>query len=61
MFVPLGQRAQVAFWDYPFRIVGLIGQLGGMLRFLLQYTIAGTTITTRIPVNEFGKITFHSR
>ena len=61
MFVPLGQAAQVAFWDYPFRIVGLIGQLGGMLRFLLQYTIAGTTITTRIPVNEFGKITFHSR
>ena len=61
MFVPSLQRAQVAFWDYPFRLVGLIGQLGGALRFLLQYTIAGTTITTRMPVSDFGKITFHSR
>ena len=61
MFVPLLERAQVAFWSYPFRIVGLIGQLGGTLRFLLQYTIAGTTITTRMPISDFGKITFHSR
>ena len=54
-------RDKSVFWAYPFRIVGLIGQLGGTLRFLLQYTIAGTTITTRMPVSDFGKITFHSR
>ena len=61
MFTPLGRAAQVAFWDYPFRIIGLLGQLGGTLRFLVEYTIAGTTITTRFPITDFGKIVFHSR
>ena len=61
MFVPLGRAAQVAFWDYPFRIIGLLGQLGGTLRFLVEYTIAGTTITTTMLLSNFGKITFHSR
>ena len=54
-------RDKSAFWSYPFRIVGLLGQLGGTLRFLLQYTIAGTTITTTMLLSNFGKITFHSR
>ena len=61
IFTPLLERAQTVFWAYPFRIIGLVGQLGGNLGFLLQYTIAGTITTTNILVSNFGKITFHSR